>query len=1033
MYSDLTHFVYELLQNADDYGATEVQFKLTATDVTVEHNGTPFTPENVFAITSFGESTSRDDMLKTGRFGVGFKSVFAFTATPIIVSGDEHFMIHGLYRVSEYPYPEDFPRGRTRIVLPFNHQIEKPDYVEDLMSAEEAYEKISARLTGLNMHTLLFTKSIREIRWEIDGASGHYLREDMVKGGSRHTTITDGQMLNKYLVFSRTPTWRGQAFKDVEIAFGLDRKDQITSIQDFLYVLFCTTQETHLQFILNGPYKTNPSRETISEEDSFNRHLMKETCQLLADTLPHLRDKGLLNTQFLGVLPNETDGLRPFYAPLLATVVERFQVDELVPTDDDRYAAARQVFQGPAALREIITPTELAFLGQAKMASWAKGVVQYTRPDNFLKALSIKQWGYQELQNALEARYGGRNYYMSYIPDAADVKWLEDRPDDWLQKLYMLLGDALGKEECDEWTIQHCRIVRVVENKAVNHVAGSKAYFPKGKSYRDLPQIKSAILRGKTKQQNKKIEDSLIALGVKQIGEEERIDLVLETYYGEDSAQVSRQQHLDHMRLFIKWWKKERSTTKFRGKPIFRIAGSEEMQSPDSCYLDTPLKSTGLGVIYRQSRQGISQKHKLWSRYREINSEGFCDFAVACGVAASLPIERQSCYYHPKQDVLRQDYNRYGTRFTNTGIDVDFNIPGLKALLRLQEIEINALVWDTLRKADPEVLEAQYRPNRTYATQNAKSSLVLTLAAAAWIPDAGNVFRKPADITRESLHPSFSYDDRNGWLIAIGFAEKARRATAEYRQKQEFARALGLDMELVDLLNGLPPEEQNESLAQITAMLRRRARAKAQALSNQQTSIPFHEALSDTFTQGNGHMSSGSMTETSGTARNPDRRQAKLEAEVSQDIENEPSPDTRFTFGVCKKWKGKNDVVRQNLIHWYEGKCQICERTFLQRNSEPYFEGLYLVPYTKAEWIDRPGNVLCLCPWHSAMLQFGTKAADTDILSNIEAYVPSSKGGSARPAITLTLCGESATIVFHEDHFLELQVMIRESRKASRR
>ena len=98
MYSDLTHFVYEILQNADDYGATKVVFKLSNNELQIEHDGTPFTEENVKAITYFGQSTSRDDLVKTGRFGVGFKSVFAFTATPIIISGDEHFQIHGLSR-----------------------------------------------------------------------------------------------------------------------------------------------------------------------------------------------------------------------------------------------------------------------------------------------------------------------------------------------------------------------------------------------------------------------------------------------------------------------------------------------------------------------------------------------------------------------------------------------------------------------------------------------------------------------------------------------------------------------------------------------------------------------------------------------------------------------------------------------------------------------------------------------------------------------------------------------------------------------
>ena len=62
-YSDSTHFIYEILQNADDYGAKEVFFKLLETELWIEHDGEPFTEENVKAITYFGQSTSKD--LKT--------------------------------------------------------------------------------------------------------------------------------------------------------------------------------------------------------------------------------------------------------------------------------------------------------------------------------------------------------------------------------------------------------------------------------------------------------------------------------------------------------------------------------------------------------------------------------------------------------------------------------------------------------------------------------------------------------------------------------------------------------------------------------------------------------------------------------------------------------------------------------------------------------------------------------------------------------------------------------------------------------
>ena len=47
MYADTAHFVYEILQNADDAGAKEVVFKVFDDRLVIEHDGNPFTPENV--------------------------------------------------------------------------------------------------------------------------------------------------------------------------------------------------------------------------------------------------------------------------------------------------------------------------------------------------------------------------------------------------------------------------------------------------------------------------------------------------------------------------------------------------------------------------------------------------------------------------------------------------------------------------------------------------------------------------------------------------------------------------------------------------------------------------------------------------------------------------------------------------------------------------------------------------------------------------------------------------------------------------
>lgn len=557
MYSDSTHFVYEILQNADDYGATEIFFKLSKEGLLIEHNGEAFTEENVKAITYFGKSTSRDELVKTGRFGVGFKSVFAFTATPIIISGDEHFQIYGLYRVRTYTYPENLSRSRTRITLPFNHESEQPDYVDFLMSQNEAYLKISSRLTGLNMNSLLFTQNIREIRWEIEERSGHYLREDVMDGNARCTTITDGNRLNKYQVFSRIPQWRNKEHKAVELAFAVNEKGQLSQSDDYLYVLFPTSQETHLQFLLNGPYRTNPSRETISAEDHFNIHLMKETCELMADVLLQLREKGLLTTQFLSILPNGDDKLRDFYMPLFDTIIDTFKVEELVPTDDNNYACSDYVFQGPAPIREVITKEIFSFLIAQNDVCWAKGVQQNSRSELFLRALNIQQWDWEELRDAML-----RNFFNN----GDNAVWLAKRSDSWLQRLYILLAECTRRDEKSTWSLSACSIIRVLVDGEETHISGNDSYFPKTRSFKELPQVKRSILRGINQKVSQRIYDSLVTLRVSEIGDQERIDLVLETYYTDESATVSVQQHLKHMSAFIKWWKKEKDASKFSYK-----------------------------------------------------------------------------------------------------------------------------------------------------------------------------------------------------------------------------------------------------------------------------------------------------------------------------------------------------------------------------------------------------------------------------------------------------------------------------------
>ncbi|XP_077468209.1 sacsin isoform X1 [Stigmatopora argus] len=100
----------ELIQNAEDAGATEVKFMYDETEYGLEslwspdmaeyqgtalyvYNDAVFTAEDWNGIQEIARSRKRDDPLKVGRFGIGFNSVYHISDVPSIFSGHQIAML----------------------------------------------------------------------------------------------------------------------------------------------------------------------------------------------------------------------------------------------------------------------------------------------------------------------------------------------------------------------------------------------------------------------------------------------------------------------------------------------------------------------------------------------------------------------------------------------------------------------------------------------------------------------------------------------------------------------------------------------------------------------------------------------------------------------------------------------------------------------------------------------------------------------------------------------------------------------------
>ena len=363
LYSERTHFIFELIQNAEDAGATELTFELFEDRLEVRHDGRPFTEADVRGICGVGKSGKSGDLTKIGKFGIGFKSVYAYTKTPRVYCSGEHFRIENYVRPFSAD-PLDEPVPGTLFVFPFDH---------DTVSAAMAVAEISSALTEIEPATLLFLRNIERVHIRGAAVAGSVLERATVSrtSSSRRVTLAkgSGRRDEEWFVWHRQLEDLGHPALRVEIAFlagTANGERRLVKRDDSpLVVSFPTQKETFLGFLIQGPYRTTPARDNVPEHDPSNQALVRETAALLADVLTELRDDGLLTADVLQALPLDPARFQPgtMFRPLFDSVRTALAAEELIPVAGGGYGAAGELkLARGAGLRELLLPDQLGVL-----------------------------------------------------------------------------------------------------------------------------------------------------------------------------------------------------------------------------------------------------------------------------------------------------------------------------------------------------------------------------------------------------------------------------------------------------------------------------------------------------------------------------------------------------------------------------------------------------------------------------------------------------------------------------------------------
>lgn len=997
-YSEKAHFVYELIQNADDAEASNVRMILEEDGFYFSHDGkrhfsiTDVDSEkddyghnklgDINSITAVGKSTKLEEGVesKIGKFGIGFKAVYQYTDTPHIFDPPFNFKIEDFFVPILLDEKNDNTfDNETLFFFPFNKSDKAPVV---------ANQEIHNLIIKLN-NPLLFLSNLKSIYW-IDKTtlnSGCYKNEIVQKDNYKLISLISeiDNTTNKetFMVFEKIVDEINDVVEHIKqqghkinIAFKIDNKEIYSETKYPAYCFFPTKEYTGLRFIVQAPFLLTNNREKIKSDETWNINLIQEIANLTSESINIFKKENLLGINIYDVFPivksDFTNGNQ--FITVYEKVLEKFKSSEkLLPSNDGDFISAEEALMGRGKDFIELFDSDTLYSLFNKKYFW------------ILNSITENSVLGKYLINDIGIEYRNPRDFGKYLKD--NKQFFEDKTDDWLIKLYIFLSDKLYLWQKYSYQTPEYRdipLIRLEDNHHTNPFDenGKPKVFLSNDSHESLQIVKRSLISNETSY--KFLKD----LGLKnpEIGDE--IIQVFTSKY-KSHNEISFEESIKDLQILCD--KIQHCTSFKRDEIIVKLKSmkflignnfSNTLTSyfkPSELYLTEEYsQNKDVGVYF----EGNNDVYYLDSIY----SKNIKNFEILLGL---LDFKREIRtikkdvdtygYVYYRNELINGKYYKY-LRGLN-GYDYKFSIEGLEFAINNINFDKSKIIWNLLVKNYRNICGVIELSNNINFPRE-KTELVKnnyfnqTIIECAWIPDKEGNFCKPGELSMNQLISSFNVEEplqkevAKKLLIKENIKENILNALPlELRKRFEFANTLTDDE--IDVL--IDYREKKYSIVQKPIPDIKRRLEKAVYNYNI----------------------------------------------APEKIVNKKERSVRISIDKA--------TTRTNLRNWYSSMndkviCQICSKTssFVNTKNEPYFEAVELLE-NKKEIVD---NALALCPECAAKYLYGKRTDNDEILENLEVLCNTAINEEMEEYILqFNLCDNEVIITFQREHLIMLSVI----------
>ncbi|KAI3318140.1 hypothetical protein HD806DRAFT_549483 [Xylariaceae sp. AK1471] len=335
LYAKSTHFLLELIQNADDntYECPKpnLSFSYKPGSLRIDCNEVGFTAANVEALCAINRSTKSGKTCHgeyIGEKGIGFKSVFKAADVVWISSGDFTFKFDkaksplGMVTPIWANFPEPTLPGYTSMYL----QLSK-DYNEETLVHE---------LLTFDTNLLIFLRRIEEISLRVIRQGKQEWEKRIRKTENRQVEdrvvdLHDGGNIFQYLIRTHVikdlPTEKKRLDwpeTSILLAFPISKTSEKPRLVPQNVYAFLPVRDYGLKFLLQGDFLLAASREDIEGTLPWNIRLRDAVAEAFILSIHHF-NKGRMKYIWPYYLPSTLTAAYAFFEPAVVTILTQLR------------------------------------------------------------------------------------------------------------------------------------------------------------------------------------------------------------------------------------------------------------------------------------------------------------------------------------------------------------------------------------------------------------------------------------------------------------------------------------------------------------------------------------------------------------------------------------------------------------------------------------------------------------------------------------------------------------------------------------